>query len=251
MNDATIARLNAINRAFYAQTGPAFDASREYVREGWHRILAELPPAQALRVLDVGCGNGFFGRFLAQNHQAPVHYRGIDADPYLLEQARQNTAGIPNLESTFDRIDFIADLGGIRALPGGYDLVTLNNVLHHVPAFDRRCALIRACCEKIGGRGLLAFTLWRFWEYEKWRGRALPWETRPKIDPEQLEPGDHLLDWRRGERAVRYCHYVDDAERTRLLECALLPDFMHEHFYADGADGRTNLYVLARRMCGA
>ena len=35
----------------------------------------------------------------------------------------------------------------------------------------------------------------------------------------QVEPGDYLLDWRRGGRGLRYCHLVD-ADEVQHLACA-------------------------------
>lgn len=34
--------------------------------------------------------------------------------------------------------------------------------------------------------------------------------------PGAPEPGDYLLDWKRGGQGLRYCHLVDEAEVERL-----------------------------------
>ena len=64
---------------------------------------------------------------------------------------------------------------------------------------------------------MLAFACWRFYEYARFRARIVPW---PEDLAGRVEPGDHLLDWRRGERALRYCHHVDEAEQAELVAAA-------------------------------
>lgn len=73
MDDATIRRLNAINREFYRITAEVFDQTRGQPWPGWEQVLAYIgADAQKrvptmLLVLDVGCGNGRFGVFLAKS----------------------------------------------------------------------------------------------------------------------------------------------------------------------------------------
>ncbi|MFI1731371.1 class I SAM-dependent methyltransferase [Streptomyces acidicola] len=85
-------------------------------------LLRQLPP-RFDRVLDVGCGSGDLARLLAAR-ASEVH--GIDADPEIVEQARELTpAGAPVTYTVADALD-----GG----PGGsYDVITCVAVLHHLP----------------------------------------------------------------------------------------------------------------------
>ena len=93
-----------------------------------------------------------------------------------------------------------------------------------------------------GGRlrrpgGCLALATWRFYERERFRKRIVPWP-----DDFAVERHDYLLDWRRGERALRYCHYIDDEEHAQLIEAAGLP--VIDDYRADGG---LNRYTLLRR----
>ncbi|MEW6579100.1 MAG: hypothetical protein AB1435_07890, partial [Chloroflexota bacterium] len=74
----------------------------------------------------------------------------------------------------------------------------------------------------------------------RFRQRILPW-------PPDLvaEPGDYLLDWRRGARAPRYCHYVDDAEHAALIAATGLRELAT--YRADGHTGDVNQYSILRR----
>ncbi|MBC8100170.1 MAG: class I SAM-dependent methyltransferase, partial [Armatimonadetes bacterium] len=56
---------------------------------------------------------------------------------------------------------------------------------------------------------------------------------------------DYLLDWRRGERALRYCHHVDDAELGALVAASGLS--VVASYYADGESSTLNAYRVLYR----
>lgn len=92
-----------------------FDA--ESVRDSWPRVADAYAQGQAsgvdyyryeffgpaqlalcgdvrgLRVLDVGCGNGYFGRALARRGALVI---GIDISPRMIEHAKQQEAADPS-----------------------------------------------------------------------------------------------------------------------------------------------------------
>jgi hypothetical protein len=89
---------------------------------------------------------------------------------------------------------------------------------------------------------LLAFACWRFYEYERYRKRIVEW---PEELRDHVEKHDYLLDWRRGEQAVRYCHYVDDTEHRQLVSAAGLTEIAA--YRADGT-GEMNRYSILRKI---
>lgn len=233
MHEDTLRRLNAINAAFYQQTAAHFDATRQQPWPGWARLLPHLPARRPLRVLDVGCGNGRFGVWLAGQGAGPLHYHGTDNSPALLGYARAALATLDRVQLT--PADLLAD-----PLPGGpFDLVALFGVLHHVPGAAQRERLLAALGARVAPGGVLAVAVWRFADNPRFLARALDWPA----DLER-EPGDYLLDWRRGTVAARYCHHVDDAEGARLVAASGLDEI--DRYRADGHDGRTNQYHLLR-----
>src|SRR5215470_16260923 len=89
MDEATIRALNAINRRFYETVVADFDSTRQMPWEGWERIVPLLQSSALLSVLDVGCGNGRFGRFLADRlGKDRLKYVGLDSSAALLERAK-------------------------------------------------------------------------------------------------------------------------------------------------------------------
>jgi SAM-dependent methyltransferase len=234
MDDATIRRLNAINRQFYQTTAEEFDETRGRAWPGWLALSPYLKTP--LSVLDVGCGNGRFGRFLAETLDGQIAYHGMDNNATLLGYAETALKNQSNFTLTLTEQDIIQQ----PPEDGTYDWVVLFGVIHHMPGAQQRRDFMARLEKCVAAGGFLCFASWRFYEYERFRERLVDWP-----DDIQVEEGDYLLDWRRGERALRYCHYVDDAEQAALSAATGLNEITT--YRADGADNRMNTYTLLRK----
>lgn len=193
----------------------------------------------ALRVLDLGCGNGRFGRFLGKHFALPVDYHGLDNNATLLERASEDLSGYPSLSVTLDLRDIVTDPPD----KGVYDLVVLFGVVHHLPGAEYRQNLLGQLAERVDQGGVFVFTAWCFYEYERFREKLVAWPS----DLEH-EVGDYLMDWRRGHEAnsiLRYCHYVDEAEQENLAAATQLTEIAS--FRADGHTDNINRYSVLWR----
>lgn len=242
MKTQTIQHLNDINREFYATTAEDFDQTRGRAWAGWVRLTEYIDAP--LSVLDVGCGNGRFGVFLAQALDGRIRYHGVDNNQQLLDYASDALAPFANVKTTLQALDVVAD-----PLPQEkYELVVLFGVIHHVPGTDNRQQFIAELAKRVKHGGMLAFAAWRFYEYERFRERLVPWsdDVIPAgMEDVELEEHDYLLDWRRGERALRYCHYVDDAELDTLVHASNMREVTR--YRADGSDNAMNAYVVLKK----
>lgn len=232
MDESTALRLNAINRAFYRQTARDFDATRQRAWSGWERLLrsVRLPVESAL---DIGCGNGRFGRFLAARQAHKIAYCGIDSSADLLAFASAHLQSCPHVCADLLARDILVQPWPQRCA----QLVALFGLLHHVPGLERRRSLLRAAADCVLPGGWLVFTAWRFLDSARFQRRIVPWS-----DDMQVEAGDYLLDWRRGSRSVRYCHHIDDAEHDSLIIAAglrVVDDYRE--------DGGLNRYTILQR----
>jgi SAM-dependent methyltransferase len=101
----------------------------------WPALQAMLPPLAGLRVVDLGCGFGWFCRWAAAAGAASV--LGLDVSERMLERAVRETAD-PRV--TYRREDLeTVDLG-----VGAFDLAYSSLTLHYLPDVDRVLAGIRA-----------------------------------------------------------------------------------------------------------
>lgn len=264
MDRETIIRLDAINRAFYATHAEDFLATRASPWPGWSRLLPHLahlrlgrgglraaaPPDASIRILDVGCGNARLGAWLASHLGRPHRYLGLDRSLSLLRRAADTDGG--------DRprrvlADLVESGGALPCRTAACDAVLALALLHHVPSFELRRALVGELVRVVRPGGLIALSLWQFGDEERFERRIVPWsdfnrEAVAPVEADQLEDGDHLLAW--GERGAgpvvaRYSHHTTPDEADRLFDgrSATITDTFH----ADGRSGRLNLYLVVRR----
>jgi SAM-dependent methyltransferase len=222
LREETVEALRAVNRRFYQERASEFSRSRERPWSGWGEILARagaLLPEHP-RVLDLGCGNGRFARFLAERLGRPFDYCGVDESALGLAEARRRLPAREGLALV--EADFLEG-----PLPEGeFDLIALFGVLHHVPGRENRLRLLTRLSALLARGGLLAFSLWRFDLYERFQQKIVPWDeflsrSGVEIERADLEPGDHVLTWGGAQPAYRFCHAMNDDEEREIV--AALP----------------------------
>jgi SAM-dependent methyltransferase len=251
MDRATVLALDRINRDFYSTHAAEFTAAREAPWPGWDRLLPHLRRlpeggrGEVLHILDVGCGSGRLARWLAQRLERPHRVVGLDRSlPILLVRARGDAA-------TSVVHDLVSSAGEVPFRGGCFDAVAAIGLLHHLPSFELRRALVSDLLRVARPGGILALAFWQFGADPRFEGRRVPWERLPAVDRAQLEPGDRLLRWgsagetTRLEPPLRYCHYTEPAEAHRLLEA--LDGEVVDSYHADGRSGALNLYLVSRR----
>jgi SAM-dependent methyltransferase len=96
-------------------------------------VLAEVGDPGGLRVLDVGCGDARFGRWLLS--AGARSYRGIDGSRRMVELASRTLTGTAGRVERGDLEDLAADRSSV-------DLVTARLVLHYVADLDGVLAAI-------------------------------------------------------------------------------------------------------------
>lgn len=232
--------LRQINRDFYSQHAAGFAATRFGGQPGWSRIIAHFPPV--CQVLDLGCGNGRFARFLDQRLQQ-VRYLGLDASASLIDIARRETAGLARTQAEFRPAD-LGSAGWERAVTAGeWDAIVCLAALHHIPGLAERAAFVAIAARLLSPGGVLCLSTWRFSHNARMRRKIVPWTTVDLAD-DRIETGDYLLDWRQDGVGYRYVHELDEAEIAEIAAQAGLG--VAEQFHADGREGDLSLYAVLR-----
>ncbi len=240
MREEILAQLLRLNLEFYQTLAVPFSETRSRLQPGVLRALASLP--RGASVVDLGCANGGLARELARRgHEGP--YLGLDSSSRLLAIARQNAAapwakfGLADLAAP----DWAATLGM------SFDQAFAFAILHHLPGEDTRLRFARQACEALNPGGRFALSVWDFMQSKRLRARVLPWQT-VGIDERDLEPGDFLLDWRRGGSGLRYVHHLSEDELTALAQATGFN--ITEAYRSDGKGGRLGLYQVWQKAAG-
>ncbi len=100
----------------------------------WPTIRSMLPPVDGLRVLDLGCGFGWFCRWAAEHGAASVV--GVDVSTSMLEQAEADTSS-PAVEYRLRDLEAL-EPGAL----GQFDLVYSSLALHYVPDLPKLLAFV-------------------------------------------------------------------------------------------------------------
>lgn len=88
-----------------------------YSRQVWPRLRERLALPARSRVLEVGCGNGAFTRFLVSSVGSGSEVVGVDRDAVLLDEARAKTPAPDDVKVSFE----VGDALSLERSPASFD----------------------------------------------------------------------------------------------------------------------------------
>jgi len=237
MNSTIAERLIELNRDFYTRFGASFSATRHRIQPGVRRVLETLNGDE--NILDLGCGNGWFARELA-DRQHRGSYLGVDFSLPLLRDADSIPKTFP---ATFQEVD-LAHLSVHDIQPSGtnnWSLITSFATFHHIPSREIRLNILNVVHQLLKPDGLFIHSNWQFLNSEKLKARIQPWDVAA-ISESDVDANDYLLDWRSGGAGLRYVHHYDESELQELAETTGFQ--IKDIFYSDGDTGNLGLYQI-------
>ena len=238
VDSATAQRLLDLNRQFYTDHGRDFSATRERLQPGVMRVLETLRGSES--ILDLGCGNGELARTLSRRGQRGS-YLGLDFSLPLLNEAKRMPFTFP---VKFLATDITAGNWRSKLPPATFNLIFAFAVFHHIPSFDLRLNIIKEIYDLLEPGGLFIHSNWQFLNSERLKARIQAWD-KVGLSPQDVDPNDYLLDWKRGGTGLRYVHYVNEEELKQLAKAS---DFeIIETFYSDGENKKLSLYQVWRK----
>ena len=254
---STAEQLSHVTSEFYAQQAQSFSATRQMSWQGWQQCLDATPQllvGEKPFVLDVGCGNLRFARFLRDEVGiVPAKYFAVDNCKPLVESGEADTH---ISELAFIELDVIKSLldGTLssRLIIPPCDLVVSFGFLHHVPGAKKRTELLCTLLEKTKPGGFVCVSFWQFMNSQKLAAKAQ--ETTAQglralgIDASDLEQNDYLIGWQDKADTWRYCHHFSQEELDELLGSLGSDVHVYAQFSADGKDNNLNRYVILQRV---
>jgi len=236
MNPDIARKIVDLNHQFYQSFASDFSETRGRLQIGVLKMLERIP--FDCSVLDLGCGNGKVLLRLAENG-FKGRYLGADFSLGLLDWAARDTPS--GLQSDFIELDLTAPSWNELLPTFSYDVICCFATLHHIPSQKLRASLCQNIRQHLADNGVLYLSVWQFIRSERLKKKILPWDS-VGIRDDQVDPGDYLLDWRRGGIGTRYVHLYDPAELHQLAE---LSGFrVTESFDSDGEGGNLGLYQV-------
>ncbi len=149
------------------------------------------------RILEIGCGEGALAELLTRDFPE-AEYLGIDIIAHL---GRMYAGRTENVSFRQVEAQVLAE-----ETPGEFDLIVLNDVLHHVPDSERE-AVLDAARRLLAPEGILVF--------KDWVRRATPIHALCYVADVYIG----------GDRSVRY---MDHAEQVGLLTQVFGPNSIQD-----------------------
>lgn len=187
----------------------------------WPALRAMLPPVAGIRVLDLGCGLGYFCRWAAEAGAAQVV--GIDLSEKMLAAARARCAGLP---VRFER----ADLEDAAFGENRFDLVFSSLSVHYIADFAGFVGRVRRA---LGDGGRFVFSM----EHPVFAARAKPEFGTDAAGHRVAMVEDYLREGRRetswiADGVIKY-HRLISSVVTALLGAGFVLDAMAEWALGD------------------
>lgn len=254
---STAEQLSYVTSEFYAQQTQSFSATRQMPWQGWQQCLDAMPQllsGEKPSVLDVGCGNLRFARFLCDEVGiVPAKYFAVDNCKPLVESGE---VGTHISELIFIELDVIKSLLdntlSSRLTVPACDLVVAFGFLHHVPGAQKRIQLLRTLLEKTKPGRFVCISFWQFMNSQKLAAKAQKTTAQGLhalgIDASELEEHDYLIGWQDKADTWRYCHHFSQDELDELLGSLGSDVRVCAQFSADGKDNNLNRYVILQRL---
>ena len=273
-----IRKLNDLTSDFYAREAASFSATRQAPWHGWERVWKLITahdavqnpfPSHAARVpdddtgdsgapltiLDLGCGNLRFERFLAERTNAPLRVTALDNCPDLASpeigalsaafphSLRSSSAASKTKEEdasgqganppektivdlrALDIVESLLDGTFADRLPrNSHDLAVAFGLMHHLPTFALRARVLEGLLGFLRPGGFAVVSFWQFLNDPRLAAKAatVTAEGRAAHCLPTFQENDFLLGWQHAEGVYRFCHHTPedaiDARRAARRE---------------------------------
>ncbi len=225
----------------YSTYAKDFSDTRQAPWPGWERVVKNPELNQfkdSLRILDLGCGNGRFLKYLVQNPQYKIEsYLGIDNSDILLNIAKKDLVGLENVE--FKKSDLNNPNWQVE-IQGTFNLITAFGIIHHIDSFENRKNILQYSSNLLEPKGILVLAYWQFEGKDRYKNKLSP-RTAGTTQTDKWSSHDYTMTFG-NHKATRFVH---NCTKEEVLELEEGTDFeVIDSFYSDGKEGDQNLYRI-------
>ena len=184
--------INSTTSEFYKTVSESFSNTRQHEWEGWEKCLEYFKDGD--KVLDLGCGNRRFTKFLEKNNL------DVEVDNY------DNFAW----DDEVKQVDIIDSLLKDNLNLDSYDVAVCFGVMHHIPTTELREKLLKELTKS-------KVAIVSFWQFEKDerifnKAKKTTKLVQEKLGLKNLEAGDYFLGWQDRSDVFRFCHNFSEKE---------------------------------------
>lgn len=213
-----------MNTNLYSKHAEEFSKTRVKPWDGWAQFMGK----NLGSVLDIGCGNGRFLKFLIDYKIEFKDYIGIDSSGELLEISRKRYSKIQNAK--FEMIDIEDDTLNNFSHP--FDTIVLFGVMHHLRKFKIRREIFKNLYNILNKNGLISVTFWNFSN-----------RIRDGKNFKNLGDNDFIITFG-NNGAERFAHFYNHDEIKEIIKFIQSIGFNIENTFESDSK---NLYVNLRK----
>ena len=202
MNTKTAKEILKKVKKDYNQISDSFDETRKYSWKEFELALPYLKKAE--KVIDLGCGNGRFYKYI-EDKKVKCKYFGLDNSEELIKKAKTN----------FKNAKFkLVDILKISQINESFDFAASIASIHHIPSKELRKKAIIEIGRILEKSGTLFITAWNLFQpkYKKyiWQSRFRHIYSFGKYDWH-----DTFIPW--GKSGIKRYYYAFKKKELRKL----------------------------------
>ena len=190
-------------KATYGNIAESFSSTRHYIGREFTTFLPYLQDAK--HILDLGCGNGRFMRFL-EKEKLKATYIGIDNAQSFIDICKKE---FPH--HTFQEGDQL----NIPLSDEKQDLIINIRAFHHLPSKKYRLVALKEMRRVLKSKGILIVTVWNLWQLKYWKQLCLA-ILRSIISFGSYAYNDTFIPWQQDHK--RYYHAFTKGELRTIVQ---------------------------------
>ena len=208
MHKEVVQQIVKENREIYNRIADQFSSTRKHPWGEFELFKPLVKNNDA--VLDVGCGNGRLGEFLADQQ---IQYSGHDISRKLIEHAEKKYP-----QGTFT----VGEASKLPYQDGKFNIVFLIATLHHISSHELRKQVLQEAHRVLKNNGTLIMTEWNLLN-RQWWPLIMQYSFKKTIGQSNLDWGDVQKSWKNSQGELlgyRYLHPFTRGGLKRLLASA-------------------------------